>query len=175
MTRGNVLITIAIVVFLLVSIWLYKQGKALMNYCYNINFHQSRFGIKGNVLTMKTVLEFGNQSNTDVHVNGYEFNLFINNKHISTIKDKGKQILKARSLSPFVIETNVDFRNLQKISVLQLASLMTPSDKDVIKCEGWVGVGLFGISIKKIPISVTFTTKELLSGSSESTPKCKIA
>lgn len=155
--------------------WIKRQADLLLDFCYTIS--SFRFSsINTNGISFSLILNIVNQSDIDINIKGYNFNVYLNDIKLANIISSQSQIWAKRSTSPIAVNINVKWNDLS-INIGKITELVryyiTNKSKLLLKIDGKLSAEAFKISIKDYPFDMQFTIAELLSPNTEPST-CKI-
>jgi LEA14-like dessication related protein len=152
-----------------------EQIRLLKSYCYRIKNVKVRTANK-DLIEFQMDLMFKNQSDVDVDIKGYKFDILIDSIHVGFVESKTAQIIKAKTVSLFSITVKVlpkeVFRDLVQIIGL-LAKFATNPNSIVVTIKGNITAKHSIIMVKDLPIEMSMTIAESLSDDA-SLEKCTI-
>jgi LEA14-like dessication related protein len=165
-----------IVAFIIaVAVYFGIQVKRLMNYCFTLatsktKVHQATI----NSVDLDYFIRFKNNSNIDIEVDAYNFNIDLNGIKIANVKSNKKQVVKAGQFTDFMISIDIVPKDVMKADKAKLIELgkyfITDKSKIVFNTTGTVTAGALGVKAKDVPVSVPYTLKEMLEPSTEEMP-----
>lgn len=149
-----------------------RQITLAMSYCYKfsnisfINTSKDRF-------TIDLTLKIKNQSDIRLNLPNYMFEVYINNKFITTVASAVPTDLLANAVS--LLTVRIDF-NPSKVfnfsDVLSLiASALTDKSKFVIRLKGKISANISFIKIKDMPIDMQMTLADILAPADPNAPE----
>lgn len=164
MKKGYIIEGVIVVVLIGVGFYLYKQGMALLNYCFNIDWKKTKVNkVSKDGLDMILGIDIKNNSDITINVTGYKFDILINGKKVGEVVNKDDFKWLPRSLSTLYVKIIVDFKQLISNKVLTtdlLTKLIFDQKNVIITTKGSISVGIFGMNLKDYPIEVSSSLAE---------------
>ena len=162
-------------IFGVVGIGIYagKVYKDIKNLCFELVKYEFK-GFNGANVLINFVLKIKNISIVKIKIVGYEFDIFINNIKIGSIKDTQEQIIKSEQYSMLNIPIEIDVIKsfgLVKSSEI-LNALKSDPSKIVVSLKGLLAAEVFKLKVKNIPIDYSITLKEILEIMKTPSTKC---
>jgi LEA14-like dessication related protein len=179
MKRWQIILLVSIIVIAGVGFYLYKQGMALLNYCFNIDWKKTKVNkISKDGLDVVLGIDIKNNSDITINVTGYKFDILVNGKKVGQVVNKDDFKWLPKSLSTLYVKVIVDFKELVKNKVLSgdlIAKLLLDQSKVIITIKGDVSVGLFGVNLKNYPVEVSSSLADYMAPSTnpEAETVCK--
>ncbi len=177
--RYIIIITIIILFLGGIAFYLYKQGMALLNYCFVINWKKTKINkLSKDGLDVILGIDIKNNSDITINVTGYKFDILINNKKVGQVINKDDFKWQPKSLSTLYVKILVDFKQLIKDKVLStdlLTKLVLDQKNVIINVKGNISVGIFGYNLKDYPIEVPSSLADYMAPSTSTAPEqvCK--
>lgn len=142
------------------AVWVNKQIKKLQDF--TLTFKKvkvNRFSEKE--LEFDAFYEYKNNSDIDINLSSQEYDIYINEVYVTTLKNYAENTLKANSVSPLAFNVNIKFSDIdKKLRVNYFDMIVQPKEVKIKIVMRWkVRLGFV-----KIPISYTWETnlKEIL-------------
>ena len=151
------------------------QAKKLMNYCFTLATQKTKvYEASVNSISIDYFIRFKNQSNIDIEVDSYNFNIDLNGIKIANVKSESKQVVKSGQFTDFRMSINASPKEIFKSDKTKLIKLgqyfLSDKSKIVFNTVGTVTAGALGVKAKDVPVSVPYTLKEMLEPSTEEMP-----
>lgn len=162
MSRKAVIWSLVGVAAVALGAYTYIQVKRAMQYCYKIvSFAPIKVSVDKIVLGIN--VWFLNKSDFGATVNGYDFDVYLNNVYLSRVSDSKGFEFKANT--SFTIPITVEFApkkvfNLQNITLMLAA--FKPDSPAKLKMVGKVRATLLGFIPVTAPFTYESTIKELM-------------
>lgn len=161
----------AFIVLAGLGIYVYRQVKLAMNYCYKMSGFRIR-SLKTTNIAFDLGVRFKNNSNIDVLVNGYDLDVYINDKKVSHVKAAHKTLIKGKAISILWVNVSFDpkkiFNDLGYIASL-ISYFLTAKEKIIIKIEGNVSLQQSFIKLDKFKIpTIEMNVKDIMADDPES-------
>jgi len=141
---------------------LYLQYKRLMNYCIGINKVAPRT-LTPTVADIDLFLNFKNQSDLKFEILGQSYDVYVNEKLMTTASNQSKQVIMPNSMN--VIKVNIKFNPTQSGKNLISAALQLGNTAIKVDVKMKVKLWMFTVNI---PYVYTTTIKEILAPSDKS-------
>jgi hypothetical protein len=148
------------------------EAKKLLQYCYEFGGASVRkIGLES--IDMDIILNVKNNSKIDMAVTGYDLQIYVNEKYVSTVKSYKNQIFKSGKKEPLRLRLLFNPKEVLKnvINFNNLLSFAIDKSKIIIKVSGYFSVNAGGVQVDNYPISISSTLQEILAPSPETT-KC---
>lgn len=150
-----------------------SEAKKLLQYCYDFGGASIR-KISLDNIDLDIILNIKNNSKIDMAVTGYDLQLYVNDKYVSTIKSYKNQIFSAGKKEPLRLRLLFNPKEVLKnvINFNNILSFAIDKSKIIIKVSGYFSVNAGGVQVDNYPISISSTLAEILAPSPETT-KCE--
>lgn len=158
------LIGVGLVIIAGVSYYLISQYKKLTEFCVKFLKSQTKINNLGlNKTDITLLFQLLNKSSINAIVDGYQFEIYVNDTRVSTAYSQKPITVNANGYS--VIEVNVIFNPLQvlQIGIANIGDLISRKENIVIRIEGKLLGVKSVIKVNEIPLSYLTNLKELTS------------
>ena len=143
-----------------------------MQYCYKItNFKPLK--VSKDLISFELYMKLENKSSFAVSLQGYAFDIYLNDKKISHVESKANQILKNNGVSEMHFTVNFDPKSVWDLSyIIQLMTyFITDKSKIKIRCVGKLDAKADFIPIRAFPLDITMTVADILAPPDPKAPK----
>lgn len=155
-----------------IGIYVWQQIKLAMNYCYKLSGFKIN-KLKINEFDFDLGVKIRNKSNLEAIINGYDFDIFINDKKVSHIQSAQKAFIKAKDVSKLWVNINFNpkeiFKDLSYVADL-ISYFLTAKEKIIIRVEGNISAQHSFIKIERFKIpAIEMNLKEIMTDDPQST------
>ena len=127
-TKKRIIIGSTIGILLIGTLLIVKRVKDLLNY--SIKFSTIKFKeLTGKKILFDIIVQFKNMSDLTLDIKNQEYDVYINNVFITTIKSDKEQIILAKSSSPITVTVDLNTKDL----LTKLGSLGDGSPSNLLK------------------------------------------
>ena len=141
------------------GIWIARQVKKMMNYTLTYKRIKPRTANQ-KTLDFDVFFDYQNKADIDIKLSEQEYDVYVNDVYITTLKNYSENILKANSTSELGFNVNLNLPDLdKKIRTTYVKMLLEPKAVVRIEMKWKVRFGFI-----KIPVKYTWVTnlKEIL-------------
>ncbi len=154
-----------------------KQFDKAMKYCYNYNIKKSKVGkVSATALVIDFAIDFKNNSDISATLDGYKFDVLINNIKVGDVSSNKDTPLAANSMTTVMVPINVNPSALlskKLINADTVKNIISDKSKVIMTIKGVMSGGAVGLKIKDMPIEISMSLAEMLAPSTEPTVECK--
>jgi len=154
-----------------------KQVDKAMKYCYNYNIKKSKIKtVNSKTIDIEFALDFKNNSDIEAQVDGYRFDVLLNDVKISEVKSNSPVNIKPNAFTTIVVPINVSISSLLSNKLINsdtVKNLLIDRSKIMIKIIGEVSGGALGLKIKAMPLELSYSLAEMMAPSTEPAVKCQ--
>ncbi len=177
MKKGIIIIVIIISLIVVAGYFAKKQFDKVMKYCYNYNIKQSKINkISSSIIDIDFALDFKNNSDLEAQIDGYNFDILLNDVKISHVSSSAPVKIKSKAFTTITIPIKVNVTSLLSKNLLNLETaknLISDRSKIMIGIKGVVSAGALGLKVKDMPIEISMSLTEMMAPSTEPTVECK--
>ncbi len=175
MKKWIIIILIVASLLMIAGYFAKKQFDKAMKYCYNYNIKRSKVNkISQSLIDIDFAVDFKNNSDIDAQIDGYSFDVLLNDNKISEVKSSSKVNIKANAFTTIMIPIKIDLGGMNGISLPNILTyLATDRSKIIIKIKGSVSGGALGIKLTNMPVELSMSLKEIMTPSKEPSTECK--
>lgn len=175
MKKWIIIIAIIIVLLAVGGYFAKKQLDKAMKYCYKYDISKSKINkVSAKEINIDFAIDFKNNSDIEAQINGYTFDVVINDLKVSKLSSKAKISIKPASFTTIIVPIKLDLSGLNGISLGPIIKYMvTDRSKVMITVKGVVSGGALGINIDDMPIEISMSLAEIMKPSTEPETECK--
>lgn len=153
--------------------YLYHQANLLMQYCFNFTGYKI-VTLNRERITLEVKLEIKNNSNFEVNINSYNFQVFMNGAYVTNVSSKKVQPIAKKSFSTLTLLIDVEPKKNKDLANWDYLSLLLLDVNNIkLKIAGTVSASALGISAENVKVNLEMKLKEMLPDSKNPSPPCK--
>ncbi len=148
-----------------------------MKYCYNYNIKKSKVkDASAKNIDIDFAVDFKNNSDIEAQIDGYTFDVLLNNVRVSEVTSGNKEIIKASDFTTIIVPIKLNLSNLLSKKLINqdfVKNIIFDKSKIMVGIKGFVSGGALGVKLKDMEIEISYSLAELLKPSKEPTVECK--
>jgi len=162
---------------IIAGLYLYykQQVKLALQYCYKLSGIRL-FRVNKNSFAFELFMKIQNKSNFTVSLNGYDLDIYLNEKKIANVKSDKKHTVLQNGVSELSFE--VDFnpsKIFDKEYILTLISYgLTDQSKIILHVTGHLNVTMDFVKIKKMKFDYKTSMGQIMNQKPDANLKCDI-
>ena len=177
MKKTIIIVAIVIAILLGAGYFAKKQMDKAMKYCYNYNIKKSKVGkVSATSLVIDFAIDFKNSSDITATLDGYKFEVIINNIKVGEVSSTKGFYLTANTITTIVVPINVNPSALlskKLINADTIKNIISDKSKVNLTIKGSVTGGAIGLQIKDMPIEFSMSLAEIMAPTTEPKTECK--
>jgi LEA14-like dessication related protein len=150
-----------------VGIGLYRQKQLLSQNTYKIkNVSVVTFDTTADNAVLLVYVQINNQTDVALDLNAYDFDVTIDNNEVAKVSSRMQQHIYAKSSTTIAIRVQFKPNEAMKGLGNDIVAVLDKTLSGVnLELKGTVSVSHVGIPLPDYPVDMTYTLKELISGS----------
>jgi LEA14-like dessication related protein len=154
----------------------YKRQVALaLQYCYKLSGIKI-FHVRKDSINFEITVKIQNKSNVTVTMNGYDLDIYMNEKKIANVKSERRFIIAQTGVSEVAFEVDFDPSKVfdAKYLLNLLAYWLTDQTKIVLRVTGSLNLSMDFIRMKDFKFDYQTTISEIVNSAPDANLKCDI-
>ena len=154
----------------------YKRQVALaLQYCYKLHGIKI-FHVRKDSINFEIGVKIQNRSNVTVTMNGYDLDVYMNEKKIANVKSDKRFIIAQSGISEVAFEVDFDPSKIfdAKYLLTILAYWLTDQSRIVLRVTGTLNLSMDFIRMKDFKFDYQTTVQEIVNSAPDTNMKCDI-
>lgn len=177
MKKTVIIVLIIVILFLGVGYLAKKQLNKAKKFCYNYNIQKSKVNtMSASELSLDFAIDFKNTSDIAVNIDGYKIDVLLNGKKISEVVSTTKTTIEATKFTTIIVPIRVLVKDLLSKNIIDgdvVRNILIDKSKVIIGIQGTISAGALGVSVKDLPIELSYSLKDMLEPSDKVKTECK--
>lgn len=153
--------------------YLHYQANLLMKYCFNFVGYKIH-KLNRERITLEVQMQIKNQSNFDLTINSYDFNVYMNGAYVTKVSSKKSQLIKAKGFSVLSLMIDIEPKKSKELANWDfLSRILLDVNNIKLKINGSLSATAIGVSAKDIPVNVEMRLKEMIPDKTKPSEPCK--